>query len=669
MKKKIAVVLALCFMLSASLFIAACGDTEKDRDVHTHTMTHTENSPATCTEKGNREYWSCTECGKYFEDAAGSKEAAGKASFDIEPLGHTFSDKWSSNSEKHYHAATCGHDEIKDASEHEFKDGVCGICGEKEATKGLAITEHEDGYCYVSGIGAAADKEIIIPSSYNGKPVKRISDRAFEGSDIVSVVIPGSVERLFSYAFRDCGSLVSVEIPSSVTGAGDGIFDGCRSLTEIVIPDSVEELGYDTFDDCYALTIYAEHKSEPSGWKGWNRYGCPVVWNCKNNSVADDGFEYAMIGGVRYGFKDGAATLACQPSGKGGKFTVPASVEYKNKTYPVKAIGKNAFMLRSYGENALTEIEIPNSVTAIGEGAFFGCGELAQISIPSSVTSIGSGAFGGCTSLSRVELSDNVTSLGEGVFNVCESLESVVLPSGLKTIPKRTFYGCEKLRDMFLPSGATGIGEAAYTGCVSLGELTFPAGLTTIGDLAFSGCENLEKVTLRSGITKVGRSVFYDCEAAVVYCEAAAKPSGWSNDWIESQPVVWNCKNNDTASDGFVYAKIGGVRYKLGEEKASVPVQPKNISGIVTVQNSVTYKDATYTVTELEENAFHGCNLVTAVKLPSSLNKLGGYSIAYCALLEKVEFEGTRAQWDAIEKPQWWSGGKDIPVVCSDETV
>ncbi|MBQ0088138.1 MAG: leucine-rich repeat protein, partial [Prevotellaceae bacterium] len=47
-------------------------------------------------------------------------------------------------------------------------------------------------------------------------------------------------------------------------------------------------------------------------------------------------------------------------------------------------------------------ITIPNSVTSIGEGAFFGCGSLKDVTIPNSVTSIGAEAFRNCSSLKDV---------------------------------------------------------------------------------------------------------------------------------------------------------------------------------------------------------------------------------------------------------------------------
>ena len=60
-------------------------------DSHVHTMKHTEAVPATCEADGNSEYWTCTECGKYFSDEAGTK-AIEKDSWIIKALGHDWSE-------------------------------------------------------------------------------------------------------------------------------------------------------------------------------------------------------------------------------------------------------------------------------------------------------------------------------------------------------------------------------------------------------------------------------------------------------------------------------------------------------------------------------------------------------------------------------------------------
>jgi hypothetical protein len=67
-------------------------------------------------------------------------------------------------------------------------------------------------------------------------------------------------------------------------------------------------------------------------------------------------------------------------------------------------------------------VTIPDSVTSIGDGAFWGCDSLTNVTIPDSVTSIGGGAFYGCKSLTNVTIPDGVTSIGDSVFDECSEL-------------------------------------------------------------------------------------------------------------------------------------------------------------------------------------------------------------------------------------------------------
>ena len=127
---------------------------------------------------------------------------------------------------------------------------------------------------------------------------------------------------------------------------------------------------------------------------GWQRIYCPMVWDYANNDVANDGYIYAVIDGVRYGIKDDVAKVVRQPYNITAA-NVPVSVRYKGTAYPVTSIGYNAF----YGCSLLSEITIPSSVTSIGDSAFYGCSALSEITIPAGVTSIGGSAFSGCSSL------------------------------------------------------------------------------------------------------------------------------------------------------------------------------------------------------------------------------------------------------------------------------
>ena len=102
-------------------------------------------------------------------------------------------------------------------------------------TAGLNYQVNNDEItCSVTGIGTATDTDIVIPSTYEGKPVTSIGYRAFYGCrSLTSITIPDSVTSIGVSAFRGCSSLTSVTIPDSVTSIGNSAFYGCSSLANI----------------------------------------------------------------------------------------------------------------------------------------------------------------------------------------------------------------------------------------------------------------------------------------------------------------------------------------------------------------------------------------------------------------------------------------------------
>ena len=265
---------------------------------------------------------------------------------------------------------------------------------EDENPQGLEFLPLDDGTYAVSGGKASYLSNIVIPSTHKGKAVTKIATNGFYEFDLVA---------------------------------------------SITIPESVTSIDEDAFMSCGDAIVYCEAKSKPNGWgEEWNDrvagplfVGLPIVWDCKNNDVADDGYIYTTIDDIMYSLKDGVATIIKQLSAI-ASINIPASVTYKGNMYAVTSIGSGAFRnctsLESvtFGENSQLE--------SIGSEAFYGCTSLTSIIIPDNVTSIGSDAFRNCSSLTFIIIPNGVTGISYDTFDNCSSLtiycEAESKPSG-----------------------------------------------------------------------------------------------------------------------------------------------------------------------------------------------------------------------------------------------
>jgi hypothetical protein len=161
--------------------------------------------------------------------------------------------------------------------------------------------------------------------------------------------------------------------------------------------------------------------------------------------------------------------------------------------------------------NMLKSVRIGNSVTTIGDYAFYNCSALASVTIPSSVTTIGSSAFNYCYSLASVTIPNSVTEIDQRVFHNCYGLVSVTIPNSVTTIGGYAFRYCYSLASVTIPNSVTTMGNYAFSNCYSLASVTIPSSVTTMGNYAFSNCYSLASVTIPSSVTTMGNYAFSNC--------------------------------------------------------------------------------------------------------------------------------------------------------------
>ena len=289
-------------------------------------------------------------------------------------------------------------------------------------------------------------------------------------------------------------------------------FAGC-SLSNIAIPDSVTAIGNGAFSHCLLLENISIPKSviclngNPfSDWGGMLEclsptfiYEDDVLFNKDKSEIVsfrNQKIESYIIPDSVTAIGDGAFWGCSSLS----NIVIPDSVT---------AIGDFAFSDCS----SLSNIVIPDSVTAIGDYAFWGCSSLSNIVIPDSVTAIGDYAFSHCSSLSNIVIPDSVTAIGDYAFEYCSSLPNIVIPDSVTAIGDFAFFDCSSLSNIVIPDSVTAIGNRAFSCCSSLSNIVIPDSVTAIGDFAFSGCRSLSNIVIPDSVTAIGDFAFSDCSS------------------------------------------------------------------------------------------------------------------------------------------------------------
>lgn len=266
-------------------------------------------------------------------------------------------------------------------------------------------------------------KDINIPDS-----VTEIRNEAFSGcTSLSSINIPDSVMYIRDNAFSKCTSLSNIKIPDSVTEIESETFSGCTSLSGIEIPDSVTQIGENAFYGCTSLEeITIPDSVIKIGENAF--YTTKVIEN-------QDGVEYV------------------------GKWVVGSdkditSAEIKDGT---KGIACSAFLSR----NSLATISIPDSVTNIGENAFY---ETQLMENQDGINYVGKWAVGYDEDITSAEIREGTIGIANCAF-VISDISGITIPEGLMYIGNNAFDGCDNIYNngtIEIPASVVRIGDGAF---------------------------------------------------------------------------------------------------------------------------------------------------------------------------------------------------------------
>ena len=164
------------------------------------------------------------------------------------------------------------------------------------------------------------------------------------------------------------------------------------------------------------------------------------------------------------------------------------------------------------GATNLQELNLTDYMTEVAIGAFQGCSGLESIIIPDNITVINNFAFQDCTAIEgEVELPNTLTRLGQQAFYNCKNVTKFDIPDSLGDIGNSAFFGCSALEEFHVPSSLTVLHSSLLGDCKSLISIDIPETVNALEDRVFVGCSNLEKVIIRNRNLVTGQLNFNLC--------------------------------------------------------------------------------------------------------------------------------------------------------------
>ena len=494
-----------------------------------------------------------------------------------------------------------------------------------------------------------------------GSALTEIGNNAFYYAGIYEVTLPAGLEQIGNSAFSYCRELPKITIPSTVTNLGQGVFSNCDSLRTVAVnattPPAIDKNGTSLFSSSPLLQTVVIPEGTVCDYSDSENWGYSLggLYEYKYSIDGDNQDCGKRTCGENLYWSVNPETHTLIIYGEGttmSNYTTsnnPQWYGFRNNIYAVTFntpnltnIGEYAFYNCQYIREA---VEIPSSVTTIGNFAFNGCSNLPSVTIPKAVTTIGNYAFQSNNNLCSVvfESGSALTTIGNSAFSQCGRYSSsntvINIPEGVVSIGSSAFSSCSKMASFTLPESVTSVGSGAFSSCSLLtepiynsrifaympnawlteehapsGAYAIPDGIETIVGSAFSSCTNLQSLTIPETVTSIGSSAFSSCSNL----QTINIPNSVTN--IESY-TFQNCSHLASIDIPNSVTNIGSSAFYGCSNLTSIDIP-----------NSVTNMAGS--------SVFRNCTSLTSVKLPAGLTAIPSITFRGCTNLSKLYLKG-----------------------------